>query len=70
VVGKIGGRGIRYEAVAFIANGRRYGLMALGPSDQTSDDGLAFRPFMAAFHVLPTEPQAAPPVPADPSARK
>src|SRR5437763_16155605 len=63
VVGKIAGRGIRYEAVALIANGRLYRLMALGPSDQTADDGVAFRPFLAAFHVLPTEPQAVPPVP-------
>ena len=52
VVGKIAGRGMQYEGVALMANGRLYRLMALGPSDQTSDDGLAFRPFMAAFHVL------------------
>jgi len=56
VVGTIGGRGIRYETVTFIANGRQYSLMALGPSEQTSDDGSAFRPFMAAFHLLPTGP--------------
>jgi hypothetical protein len=61
VVGKLAGRGIRYEAVALIVNGRFYRLMAVGASDQTSDDGLAFRPFMDAFHLLPTEPQAAPP---------
>jgi hypothetical protein len=70
VVGKIAGRGIRYEDVALIANGRLYRLTAVGPSDQTSDDGLAFRPFMAAFHVVPPEPQEGPPVPAAPSARK
>jgi hypothetical protein len=70
VVGKKAGRGVRFEAVAVIANGRLYRLLALGPSDQTSEDGLAFRPFLAAFHVLPTEPQAAPPVPTDPSAHK
>jgi hypothetical protein len=68
VVGTIAGRGKRY--VALIANGRLYRLIALGPSDQTSDDGVAFRPFMAAFHLLPTEPPAAPPVPAAPSAPK
>jgi hypothetical protein len=56
VVGKIAGRGIRYELVALVANGRLYRLMALGPSDQTSEDGLAFQPFMAAFHLVPTEP--------------
>jgi hypothetical protein len=70
VVGKIAGRGIRYEIVALIANGRLYRLTALGPSDQTSADGSAFHQFMAAFHLLPTEPQAAPPVPAAPPARK
>jgi hypothetical protein len=52
VVGKIAGRGIRYEVVALVANGRLYRLMALGASDQTSDDGLAFQPFMAAFHIV------------------
>jgi len=70
VVGKIAGRGIRYEVVALIANGRLYRLMALGPSDQTSADGLAFRPFMAAFRLLPIEPKAASQVPAAPSAPK
>jgi hypothetical protein len=72
VVGKIArlGLGIRYEKVALIANGRLYRLTAFGPSDRTAEDGAAFRPFMAAFHVLPTEPPAAPPVPAAPSARK
>jgi hypothetical protein len=68
VTGKIAGRGIRYELVALIANGRVYRLRALGPSDRTSADGLAFRPFMSAFHVLPTESQAAPRVPVDPRA--
>src|SRR5207248_6039017 len=58
VVGTIGGRGTRYETVTFVANGRQYSLMALGPSDQTSDDGSAFRPFMTAFHLLPIEPRA------------
>jgi hypothetical protein len=70
VVGKIAGRGIRYELVALIANGRLYRLMALGPIDQTSDDGLAFRPFMASFHLLSTEPQGAPNAPAAPSTLK
>jgi hypothetical protein len=56
VVGTVAGRGIRYEAVALMANGRLYRLTALGPSDQTSDNGLTFRPFMAAFHILPTRP--------------
>jgi hypothetical protein len=56
VVGKINGRGIRYEVVTLTANGRLYRLTALGPSDQTSEDGLAFRPFMDAFHLLPTNP--------------
>jgi hypothetical protein len=40
-------------------------LMALGPRDQTSEDGLAFRPFMAAFHLLSAEPQGAPKAPAN-----
>jgi hypothetical protein len=70
VVGKIAGRGVRYEGVALIANGRLYRLLALGPSDRTSDDGVAFQPFIAAFHLLPTEPQAAPPVAAAPAARE
>jgi hypothetical protein len=70
VVGKIAGRELRYEAVAIVANGRFYRLMAVGPSDQTSDDGLAFQPFMAAFHLLPTEPQAMPPGSEAPAARK
>ena len=61
VVGKIAGRGIRYELVALIANNRVYRLMALGPSDQTSEDGLAFRPFMSAFHLLKPESSPAPP---------
>jgi hypothetical protein len=65
VVGKIAGRGIRYELVAVLANGRVYRLMALGPRDQTSEDGLAFRPFMAAFHLLSAEPQGAPKAPAN-----
>lgn len=65
VVGKIAGRGIRYELVALHANGRLYRLMALGPSDQTSEDGLAFRPFVAAFHLLSAEPQGAPKTPAN-----
>jgi hypothetical protein len=60
VVGKLAGRGIRYEVVTLLANGRVYRLMALGPSDQSADDGLAFRPFMDAFHLLPTGPQAEP----------
>jgi hypothetical protein len=70
VVGKIAGRGLRYEAVALIANGRLYRLTAFGPSDQTSEDGLAFRPFMAAFHLLPAGPQAAPPVATSPSPKR
>jgi hypothetical protein len=52
VVGTIGGRGVRYEVVALVANGRLYRLLTGGPSDQTAEDGLAFRPFMAAFHLL------------------
>ncbi len=60
VVGKLAGRGIRYEVVTLLANRRVYRLMALGPSDQSADDGLAFRPFMDAFHLLPTGPQAEP----------
>jgi len=59
VVGTIAGRGLRCESVALIANGRFYRLMAVGPSDQTADDGLAFRPFMAAFHLLPANEDAA-----------
>jgi hypothetical protein len=70
VVGTIAGRGIRYEAVALIANGRLYCLTAFGPSDLTSEDGLAFRPFMTAFHLLPSEPRTAPPVLTAPSAPK
>jgi hypothetical protein len=70
VVGKIAGRGIRYEVVALIANGRLYRLTALGPVDQTAEDGVAFRPFMTAFHVLPTDAQGAPHVPAIPSTPK
>src|SRR5262245_371846 len=67
VVGKIAGRGIRYELVALIANGRLYRLMALGPLEQTSEDGLAFRPFMSAFHLLATESRGAPNPPARPA---
>jgi len=70
VVGTIAGRGIRYELVTLIANGRLYRLMALGPRDQTSEDGLAFRPFMAAFRLLPSEPPGAPHAPAAPTTRK
>jgi hypothetical protein len=70
VVGTKDGRGIRLEGVALIANGRLYRLMTFGPSDQTSEDGLAFRPFMAAFHLLPSEPQAPPAVPLAPAAQK
>jgi len=55
VVGKMAGRGMRYELVALVANGRLYRLTAFGPSDRTAEDGLAFRPFMAAFHLLPTD---------------
>jgi hypothetical protein len=70
VVGKIDGQWLRYEVVALIANGRLYRLTAIGARDQTSHDGLAFRPFMAAFHLLPPEPQAPPPAPAMPSVGK
>jgi hypothetical protein len=70
VVGTRDGRVIRCEVVALIANGRLYCLKAFGPSDQTSEDGLEFRPFMAAFHLLPAEPQAPPPVTAPPAAQK
>jgi hypothetical protein len=70
VVGKIAGRGIRYELVAFIASNRLYRLMALGPSDQTSEDGLAFRPFMDAFHLLEPGSPATPSTPANPVGRE
>jgi hypothetical protein len=70
LVGTIAGRGIRYEIVAFVANGRVYRLVTLAASDQTSEDGLAFRPFIAAFHLLPPEPPAATHAPAPRSAAK
>jgi hypothetical protein len=70
MVGNMAGRRVRCEDVALIANGRLYRLTAFGPIDQTSEDGLAFRPFMDAFRVLPTETQAAPHVPAAPPVPK